>query len=78
MTSITYIVENDESLVDKVLYKMLWSNLVAELNAMGPEFTESEWKSKLSHHKYNKKRKQSCDVLLDNRSEQISQQGKII
>lgn len=42
--------------------KLLWKNLIRELNELGPTFTDLEWKLKWSQHKYNSKRKLSTEI----------------
>lgn len=51
-------IEHDEALIDKTTYDLLWENLAANLNDIGPpDHTVSEWRRIWSVHKHNKKRK---------------------
>lgn len=55
-------VEHDESQIDKATFDLLWDNLAAKLNYIGPpDHTTSEWRRIWSVHKYKNKRKRLED-----------------
>lgn len=51
---------HNEALIDTKIFDLLWHQLTAHLNSIGPPtYSSTGWKRVWSEHKYNKKRKRT-------------------